>query len=174
MPTYAKRPETGEFAPFYAPYITRVPEGDIADILESQIKTHTAKLRTIPEERGTFRYQPGKWSINDVVNHMSDTERVQSYRLMRVARGDKTPLPGFEENDYAAIAGADGRDLSEIIDELEAVRRATILLVRSFDPEVWPRRGVANTYDVSAQALAYIIAGHELHHMNILRERYNV
>lgn len=174
MPTYAKRPEAGECAPFYAPYIALVPDGDIADLLESQSKNTVAKLRAIPEERGTFRYQPGKWSINDVVNHVSDTERVQSYRLMRIARGDKTPLPGFEENDYAAVAGADGRDLSEIIDELEAVRRATILLVRSFDPEVWSRRGVANTYDVSVQALAYIIAGHELHHMNILRERYNV
>ena len=174
MPTYAKRPVAGEFAPYYEPYIALVPDGDIADILESQIKTTVAKLRPIPEERGTFRYQPGKWSINDVVNHVNDTERVQTYRLLRIARGDKTPLPGFEEKDYAAVAGADGRDLSEIIDEFETIRRATLALVRSLDPEVWARRGIANTYDVSVQALAYIIAGHELHHMNILRDRYSI
>lgn len=174
MPTYANRPATGEYGQFYAPYIALVPEGDIADILESQIKTVAAKLRALQPERGTFRYQPGKWSINDIVNHLSDTERVQSYRLLRIARGDKTPLPGFEENDYAAAAGADGRDLSELVDELEAVRKSTLALVRSLDPEVWTRRGSANGYDVTAQALAYIIAGHQMHHMNVLRERYGV
>jgi uncharacterized damage-inducible protein DinB len=172
MPTYSERPTAGEFPSRYAQYIDRVPQGDIADILESQITTTTALLATVPEERGTFRYQPGKWSINDVVNHVSDAERIFAYRALRIARSDATPLPGFEEDDYAAVAGADGRDLPELIDELVTVRRATLSLLRSFDPEVWGRRGVASGNDVSVRALAYVIAGHELHHVNVLRERY--
>lgn len=174
MPSYSERPKAGEFAPYHAPYIERVPAGDIVDILESQIEGTMARLRAVPEERGTYRYEPGKWSINDVVGHMSDCERVYSYRAMRIARGDRTPLPAFEQDDYVAVAGADGRDLRDIVRELELVRRATVALFRSFDPEVWVRKGVASGVDVSVRALAYVAAGHELHHMALLGDRYGV
>ena len=174
MPTYSERPQAGEFAPYYAPYIERVPAGDIADILESQMEKTLARLRAVPDERGTFRYQPGKWSVNDVVGHVSDTERIYAYRALRIARADRTPLPAFEQDDYVAVAGADGRDLREIVNELEAVRRASVALLRSFDPEVWVRMGVVSGYDASVRSLAYIMAGHELHHMGVLAERYGV
>lgn len=174
MPTYTDRPESGEFAPYYGPYIDRVPQGDIADILDAQFTTTRETLHRVPDERGTFRYQPGKWSINDVVCHLCDTERIYTYRALRIARGDKTPMPGFEQDDYVAIAGADGRDLSELVDEFATVRRATLSLLQSFDPEVWTRQGTANGAILSVRALAYIAAGHELHHMNVLRERYGV
>jgi len=174
MPTYTERPGAAEFAPYYAPYIERVPNGDIIGTLETQLDSTLAALSKVPEERGTFRYEPGKWSINDIVCHLSDAERVFAYRTLRIARGDKTPLSAFEQDDYVAVAGADGRDLSELLEEFASVRRATLTLLRSFDPEVWTRQGVANGNPVTVRALAYIMAGHERHHLRVLSERYGV
>jgi hypothetical protein len=166
------RPAEGEFLPFYARYVARVPEGDILAILAEQAGETLALLRSVPAERSLHRYAPGKWSVRDLVQHMADTERVMSYRLLRIARGDSTPLAGFAEDDWARVAGADRRDWIDLVDELEAVRAATIALLRGIDAEAAMRRGTANGAEVTVRALAYIIAGHELHHVAILRERY--
>jgi hypothetical protein len=166
------RPAEGEFLPFYARYVARVPEGDILAILAEQMGETLALLRSVPAERSLHRYAPGKWSVRDLVQHVADTERVMSYRLLRIARGDSTPLAGFAENDWAGVAQADRRDWLELVDELEAVRAATIALIRGIDAEAAMRRGTANGAEVTVRALAYIIAGHELHHVAILRERY--
>jgi hypothetical protein len=168
------RPAADEYASFYAPYIAALPEWDILAYLERQRAEVVTLLRSIPEERGTFRYQPGKWSIVDVINHMCDAERIFSVRALRIARGDTTPLPGWDENNYAAMAGADGRSPEELAHEFDMVRRATITLCQSLDPEAVVRRGTANNYPISVRALIYIMAGHVQHHVNILGERYGV
>jgi hypothetical protein len=170
------RPAVDEFAPHYASYIEALPQqADIFDILEQQ-RTEVAELLRVVAETdwGTFRYEPGKWSVNDVICHVNDAERIFAYRALRIARGDKTPLPGWEENDYAAAAGADSRETEELAAEFDIVRQATIALFKSLEPEAVVRRGTANNTDVSVRALAYIIAGHVAHHVRILRERYQI
>jgi len=174
MPFTIERPGADEYAAPYAPYIAALPEWDILALLERQRAEVVSLFRAIPEERGTFRYQPGKWSIVDVINHLIDAERIFSVRALRIARGDTTPLPGWDENEYAAAAGADGRSPDELATEFDAVRRATIALFQSFDPEAIARRGTANNHSVTVRALIYIIAGHVEHHRRVLAERYSV
>jgi hypothetical protein len=166
------RPGPDEYAPFYASYIARVPETDILQVLASEMEATLALLRSIPEERAGHRYADGKWSIREVVGHLADTERVMSYRALCIARGDATPLPGFDENRYVEEAHFDRRALPDLSDELEMVRRATLGLFGSLPDEAWQRRGTANQAEISVRALAYIIAGHELHHRNLLVSRY--
>ena len=129
-------------------------------------------MRSIPSEKGDYRYAPGKWSIKELLGHVIDGERIFAYRALRFGRNDQTALNGFEQDDYVAAGAFDKRELSDLIDEFEEVRRATIHLFRGFDETAWTRRGVASENEVSVRALAYIIAGHELHHMGVLRERY--
>jgi hypothetical protein len=169
---HAVRPLDTEFAPYYDRYVSRVPEGDVVGTLETQLAETLAVLRAIPESRGTHRYAPDKWTIKQVVAHLSDTERIFAYRALRIARGDATPLPGFDENAYAEGADFDRIPLAALIDELEAVRRATVHLFRHMDGTALGRRGSANGQPVTARALAFITAGHERHHLAILRERY--
>jgi hypothetical protein len=169
-----ERPAAGEHADVYLPYITAIPTGDILAYLEQQRAKAVALFRDIPEERGTFRYQPGKWSVVDVINHLIDAERIFSVRALRIARGDTTPLPGWDENEYAALAGADGRSPEELAAEFDAVRRASIALYASLDPEAVARRGTANNMSVTVRALIYITAGHVEHHLGVLRDRYRV
>ena len=168
------RPETGEYIPYYHKYITLVPDGDVVDTLRSQIGDTVALLRTIPEARASHRYAPGKWSIKEVVGHMADVERIMTYRLLRVARGDATPLPGFDENAYVPAANFDARSLGSLAHELEQVRGSTVALLETLDAGAAVRRGRANDAEISARALAYIVAGHERHHVGLLRERYLV
>jgi hypothetical protein len=167
-----KRPADDEYLPYYATYVKLVGDGDILDTLESQIKETAAMLRRIPDSRGTFRYADGKWSINEVVGHLIDTERVFSNRALRFARGDKTPLPGFEQDDYVRAAEFDKYPLSELIAEYEGVRRDTCSLYRHLSDEATTRRGTANNAEVTVRALAYITAGHELHHRRVIEEKY--
>jgi hypothetical protein len=168
------RPEAGEFDPYYALYIDRVPEGDVASLLESQIRDTAAALRAVPASRGTYRYAEGKWSIAEVIGHVADAERIFSYRAMRIARADATPIEGFDENVYVPGGQFDRRSLADLIAELEAVRRATLALLRGLLPGAWTRTGTANGKTISVRALFYIIAGHERHHLGTLRERYGV
>jgi uncharacterized damage-inducible protein DinB len=170
----SNRPETGEFDPYYANYIRRVPAGEVASLLESQIGETAAALRAVPAARATYRYAEGKWSIAEVVGHMIDVERIFNYRALRIARADETPIEGFDENAYVPAAESDGRALADLIAEFEAVRRATVALVRSFPPAAFTRVGTANGKPISVRALVYIIAGHERHHLGTLRERYGV
>jgi len=166
------RPDPSEYGAYYGRYINLVPEGPIVTVLRDQIAETLKLLRALPEARGNHRYAPGKWSIKEIVGHVTDGERVFSYRALRIGRGDETPLPGFEQDDYVKNGGFDSRPLGDLLDELETVRRATVQLLAPLDEAAMLRRGTASGFPVSVRALAYITAGHELHHRNILKERY--
>jgi len=168
----AIKPAKSEFLPFYERYIATVPEGDVVSTLTTQIGETLELLRSLPASVSTYRYAPDKWSVNQLIGHLIDSERIFSDRALRFARNDPTPLPGFEQDDYARTSTFDAYPLSELADELEAVRQSTIYLFRHMDDEAWTRRGVANNAEVSVRALAYIIAGHELHHREVLTSRY--
>lgn len=167
------RPAPHEYAPFYARYIERVPEGSsLPALLEAQATELDALLAGLDEAKALHRYAPGKWSIKEMVGHLADAERIMAYRLLRISRGDATPLAGFEEDDYVKIAAFDRRTLGDLRAEFQAVRQATLALVRSLDAEAFARRGTANQNPVSAAAIAHILFGHTAHHMAVLRERY--
>ncbi|HET7250561.1 MAG TPA: DinB family protein [Gemmatimonadales bacterium] len=171
-PTLIARPGTDEYAPYYGTYIGKVPDGDLRAMLASQLAETLALIRSIPESRGGHRYAPDKWSIKGVLGHLADSERIFSYRALRIGRGDTTPLPGFEQDDYVPMGNFDARTLRDLADELAAVRQATLHLFAHLDQAAFERRGTASGKPVSVRALAYIIAGHELHHVGILKTRY--
>lgn len=166
------RPQAGEFAEFYGKYIELVPGADIVNTLEGQRLVMSQLLGARSEREGNFRYAPDKWSVKDVIGHLSDSERIFAYRALRFARGDKTPLSGFEQDDYVSSGGFSERTLADLAEEFAEVRAASIALFSSLDAEAWQRRGVANKNEVTVRALAYIVAGHELHHRRILEEKY--
>ncbi|WP_189024711.1 DinB family protein [Paenibacillus albidus] len=167
------RPERQEYAEYSAGYIALVPsEGEYHLLLEQQSQQVLAMFGGLSEEKGDYRYAPGKWSIKEVLGHLIDTERIMSYRLLRIARGDKTPLAGFEEGDYVAAAGFGRFTLQELLGQYKAVRESTLALVASLPEEVSTLAGTANGNPISARAQAAILIGHELHHLNIIRERY--
>lgn len=166
------RPEPSEHSPYYGTYVGLVPAGDVVETLSTQHDTTLSLLRSLSEHQGGFRYAPGKWSVREVIGHLADTERIFTYRALRFARKDETPLPGFDENSYVANSRLDDRTISSLCDEFEAVRRASILLFASFDADEWMRRGTANANAMSVRALAWVCAGHEAHHLGILRSRY--
>jgi uncharacterized damage-inducible protein DinB len=167
-----KRPEAAEYAEYYANYISKVPGSDVLGVLESQ-RLQMLQLFTGRSERdGSFRYAPGKWSVKEVLGHITDTERIFTYRALRIGRGDQTPLPGFEQDDYVKNGAFAERTLAELAEEFGAVRGASITLFRSFNEETWSRRGMASEKEVTARALAFMTAGHQIHHRVILEERY--
>jgi hypothetical protein len=168
----AARPEPGEYAPFYETYISKIKGINILNILEAQ-RLQMAQLFAAHSERdGNFRYAPDKWTVKEVLGHVSDSERIFVYRALRIARGDQTPLPGFEQEDYVRGGNFAERTLVDLAEEFGLVRAATIALFKSLQKEAWLRRGVANKNEVTVRALAFIAAGHELHHRLILEERY--
>jgi hypothetical protein len=166
------RPEETEYPPYYGRYISLVPEGDIVAVLSAQAQDTLALLRTIPESQAELRYAPDKWSIKELLGHVIDGERIFAYRALRVARNDRTPLPGYEQDDYIQNASFNDCQLSDLAAEFESVRAASLFLFKHLNREAWLRTGAANESEVSVRALAYIIAGHELHHREILRGRY--
>ncbi len=168
------RPTAAEYAPFYASYVDEVPDGPILDLLAAQRESTARRLAAVDEERAMYRYAEGKWSIKEVVGHLADAERIFAYRALTAARGDRTPLPGFEEDEYVERAGFDRHPLAELAADFDRARRATLSLYRTFSAEEAARRGVANGSEVSVRALAWIIAGHERHHVRILGERYGL
>lgn len=165
------RPAPTEYAPYYANYISQVPEEDVLAALESQLADMLAVLRGTPESQGDVRHAPFKWSVKEVVGHLADCERVMGYRALRFARSDDTPLPSFDENAYVPAGEFDSRTLADLTDELEAVRRSHLALFRGLPESAWARTGLANNNPVSVRALAYIIVGHSRHHTAILRQR---
>jgi uncharacterized damage-inducible protein DinB len=167
-----KRPEKGDYAEHFEKYIALVPSGDFLEILRGQRQELTKQLSPLSEQQADFRYAPGKWSIKEVLGHVNDTERIFAYRLLRIGRGDQTPLPGFEQDDYIQTGNFSGRTLKDLLDEFSAIREATIALVRSMDNAAWLRRGVASQKEITATALAFVIAGHVRHHQKLLEERY--
>ena len=172
MPT-TTRPAADEYSTFLAGYVARIAdEEDIMQVLADQLDEVSARLGRIGETRGDFRYAPGKWSIKEIVGHLSDAERIFAYRALRIARGDATPLPGFDENAYAPEVRADRRTLADLSAEWGDVRRASLALFRHLPEGAWERRGTASDKPVSVRALAYVLAGHVRHHLRVLEERY--
>lgn len=166
------KPQPGEFDPYYTLYLDAVREGDLLRLLEGQGAEMLDLLRAFGEARGTFRYAPGKWSVKEVLGHITDTERIFAYRALRFARADATPLPGFEQNGYVAAAGFDRRTMADLAEEFADVRKATIKLFAGMDANALTRAGIASGSPLTVRAAAWIIAGHEQHHARILRERY--
>ena len=166
------RPEPNEYASYYEKYVSLVPDAGLVETLERQGAETLALLRGVTEERAGHRYGEGKWSVKQVVGHIVDVERIFAYRALAIARGERQPLPGMDQDEYMAGADFDSRTLADILDEFEAVRRANVLMLRGLKPEAWSRRGTASDNEVTVRALAYILAGHEAHHVRILRERY--
>ena len=172
--TYLKMapPEASEYAPYYAKYTALVPAGDVVRTLEAQAKETIAILSGLTEEQGNHRYEQDKWTIKEMLGHVNDTERIFAYRALRIARNDKTNIEGFEQDDYVRNANFASLRLADLVAEFESIRNATLTLLRSLDEDAWGRRGTANKNEVSVRALAYIIAGHELHHRKILKDKY--
>jgi uncharacterized damage-inducible protein DinB len=172
MQSLVTRPTPDEYSPYYGKYIDRVPDGDLFETLESQLQRTVELLDTFGETGAALRYAPGKWSVKEIVGHVTDAERIFSYRALCAARGEPGALPGFDENAYVAGAHFDARTLNSLLGELTAVRRSTLALFRNLDDDALISRVVANGVPVTPRALAWIVAGHELHHAALLRERY--
>jgi len=168
------RPDASEYAPYYGKYIALVSGNDVVRALETQARETTRIVAGISESQGMHRYAPEKWSVKEVIGHLTDSERIFCYRALRIARGDQTPIEGFEQDDYVRDAQFDRLPLSDLVAEFNVVRQATLRLFTSLQPDAWTRHGVANKNEVSVRALAYMIAGHELHHRHVLREKYGV
>jgi hypothetical protein len=166
------RPAPTEYAPYHEKYVSLVPEGEIVSTLAQQGDALLSLLRNIPEAQADSRYAPDKWSIKEVVGHIIDCERIFAYRALRFARNDPSPQPGFEQDDYVRNAAFGDRPLADIAAEFECVRQSSVYLFRSLSDEAWLRTGNANGADLSVRGMAHIVAGHELHHVGILRTRY--
>ncbi len=169
-PAFA-RPAEDECDPYYHRYVARV-EGGVMEQMEAQVEEVSRLLRGLPEDAALARYEPGKWSVKEVAGHLADTERVMTYRALRIARGDQTPLPGFDQDQFMAGADFDARPLASLVAEWEAVRHASLALFRGLAPETHGRRGTASGAPVTVRALAYITVGHVAHHLEVLRTRY--
>jgi len=168
------RPNPDEHIAYYGKYVALVPDGDLVAQLGSEIGNTVALVRRTPADRADFAYAPGKWTVKEVVGHLADTERVMAGRALWFARGDATPLPGFDENAWVPSGNFAHRSLADLADEFQAVRSATVAFARGLDPDVLTRRGTANGAELSVRALLYIIAGHERHHVGLLKERYSL
>jgi hypothetical protein len=166
------RPDPSEYNPYYGKYIVLVPDGDLLRTLEAQNRETMSLLAPLTEARGDFAYAPGKWTLKEVIGHLTDSERVFSYRALRFARGDQAPLASFEQDDWVPQSGAARRTLADLATEYADVRRATLDLLTHLPPEAPVRRGTASDKEISVRALAWIIAGHERHHLKIIREKY--
>jgi hypothetical protein len=168
------RPGPSEFAPFYAGYVARVPEEDVLRVLERQPDEIRALAASVAPEKRGFRYAEGKWSVSEVLGHLVDGERVFGYRAFCFSRGEKAPLPGFDENEYVAAAGSDRWPLAELALDFAAVRSANLRFLRRLSEAEAARVGSASGKAISVRALAYIMAGHPRHHLAVLGERYGV
>ena len=166
------RPDGSEYASFYAKYIALVPDGDLVATLETQDQEFRAFVAGLPAEKADFAYAPGKWTVKQMLRHIADAERVFCYRMLSFSRGDQTELPGFDENTWAQHSAVAERSLAELSQELSAVRGATLAMLRNLPVEAPTRRGTANGAEITVRALAWIIAGHQRHHLKILKERY--
>lgn len=167
-----QRPRADEYGPYYRAYVERVPDGDVLETLARQGEETSRLLAAVPREREGFRYREGKWSVRELVGHLVDCERIFCVRALAFARGDRTELPGFDENEYVAQADFDRRPLASLAEELRSVRGATLAFFRSVTPQTEARRGVANGVSFTVRSVPYVLAGHELHHVGVLRERY--
>ena len=166
-----KRPQPDEYSAFYQTYIDKVDD-DVLSELKDQIESLGTFLKSIPQDKVNYAYAEGKWTVKEVLGHIIDTERIMTYRLLRFARNDASPLPGFEENDYIQNSHYATQDFSLLIEEMLALRKANLYLFNSLTAEEMERRGVANNSPLSVRALLFILAGHMKHHVGVLMERY--
>ncbi|MDR7076932.1 putative damage-inducible protein DinB [Neobacillus niacini] len=167
-----QRPTKNEYPDYYVPYVNLVPEANLVQLLQENLKKTITLFEGISEEVSLHRYAPGKWSIKEVLGHITDTERIMSYRLLRVGRGDQTPLAGFDENDYVQAAQTNNLSLKTILEDFKAARNSTITLVQNLPESAWANIGNANGTEITTRAIAYIIAGHQMHHCKIVEDRY--
>jgi DinB superfamily len=163
------RPESAEYADYYKNYIARVPDGSLLDFMAKQPGDYRQLLGGVSDADASAPTAPGKWSIKQVLGHLSDTERVITYRILRFARSDEKDLPGFEQDDYVREAGSNSRSLEDLLAELESVRKSTIALLGSLPPGSEKKAGTANGNRVTVRALAYIVGGHAQHHYELLK-----
>ncbi len=168
------RPEPTEYAAFYQSYVEKVSGDDLHEVLRRYSRASLAFWQQIPDEKADYAYAPGKWTIKQLVNHLCDAERIFAYRALRIARGDETPLAGFDENEYADAARVGHRSLRDLVQEFQSVRAATLSLFNGFGATELSRLGTANNAQVSVNAIGFIIIGHTLHHEQVARERYGV
>lgn len=166
------RPDRSEYVDYYHLYVSRVPDGDILKTLLAQRDEFVSRLQSIPEDRGDYRYAEGKWTVKELIGHLLDTERVLGFRALAFARGDRTPLPGFAQDDYVAGGNFADRAIADLAAEFESMRTSHLVLFRSFDDEIWLRRGTASGYEFTTRAVAWIMAGHLMHHEAVLLDRY--
>ena len=169
-----ERPSENEYATFYRGYVALVPETDIVGVLEPQVEEIRRLLAPVSAEKETYCYAEGKWSIRQVLGHLVDGERVFGYRAFCFSRGEQAALPSFDENQYVAGARSNGVSLRELVEELALVRRANLAFLRRLDAREWGLVGTASGKPVSVRALAWVMAGHPRHHLQILRERYGI
>lgn len=167
-------PDPNEYNPYYGRYVSLVQDDDIIDMLGSQPTRIQDLLKGVPEEKGKYRYEDGKWSVKELLGHLLDGERIFAYRVLRISRGDETPIEGFEQDGYIENANSDDRSFAELLEEFTLLRRANMLLFNNLDDAGWARTGTASDSKVSVRALAYIMAGHIEHHLVILKERYSL
>jgi uncharacterized damage-inducible protein DinB len=167
-------PAPDEYASFYAGYVAEAAGHSLPEAYAAQLADLRARLGALEPARWKHRYAEGKWSVQELLGHLCDGERVFAYRLLRIGRGDRTPLAGFEENAYVAAAHSDDRTLPDLLDEFAALRQATILLAAHLPAAAWANRGTASGKEISARALAAILYGHVAHHLQVLRDRYGV
>jgi hypothetical protein len=168
------RPDTSEYAEYYGTYVALATEGEIVPAMRAQLALEFAPLKTAPEQEFSRRHPPYTWTIKQVVGHLIDSERIFGYRALRFARGDTTPVPGFEQNPYVECGEFDRRSPSNLLAELETVRQSHLFLFENLTDQAWDRRGVASGHEVSVRALAYIMLGHVRHHLAIVRKRLSL
>lgn len=166
------RPKQSEYAAFYETYVSRVPEDELTAAFRKHTATVLAFLGKVPDDKYDFAYAPGKWTLKQLLQHIIDAERVFAYRALNFARKDANPLPGFDENEFAAVARVDEREWSDMVEEFQFVRNASDQFFRTLNEEELSRSGVASNHPVSVRALGYIILGHAIHHMEVVKERY--
>lgn len=166
------KPDASEFASYYGIYISLVEGDDVIEALAKQAQSTKELLSGIPEEKGSFCYAEGKWSIKELIGHLIDTERVMAYRALRFSRGDQTELEGFDQDPYVENGNFENVAIADLAKEFSALRESNLLMFQGMSEKAWLKTGIASGNPVSVRALAYIIAGHELHHLNILSERY--
>jgi uncharacterized damage-inducible protein DinB len=167
-----QRPNEGEYAPYYNTYISKVPEGNIIDLLTQQIDSVKDTFKNISEEKSLYRYAPDKWSIRQVLGHINDGEHIFPYRALRFSRNDKNNLSGFNQDEFAKESNFDNITLANLLEEFIKVREANIVMFKNFSDEMWTRHGIANNKEITVRAIAYIMYGHVTHHLNVIKEKY--
>ncbi|WNQ10951.1 DinB family protein [Paenibacillus aurantius] len=167
-----QRPGAGEYGDYFGKYVKLVPDGDITDILRAQGEETALLLAELSSEQAEYRYEPDKWSLKEAIGHLADTERVMSFRLLCAARGETAPLPGFDQDRFVTNASFGDQPLLAVAEDYAAVRQATLCLLEGLPEAAWTRQIEANGEKVTARAFAYIIAGHEAHHLQVIQDRY--